>query len=134
MAKSSRPALPTASVLLAVFRKGVNTGAAYGAFAQAREERGDTVQAVRYAPGAFSSWDSIAALAVNDFEPVVSEMHRGVAAMLPTFRTLAADMRRKGAPAIGMMSGSGATCFLLHTSAMGMPTDGPATMLPTFTR
>ena len=128
------PALPTASVLLAVFPDGVNTGAAYGAFARARDARGDVVSAFAYPAGAFSSWASIAALAVNDFEPVVSEMHAGVAAMLPSVRALAAERRRHGAPAIGMMSGSGATCFLLHTGAMDLSTAGPITFLPTITR
>lgn len=128
------PALPTADVLLAVFPDGVNTGAAYGAFARAREARGDAVQSFAYPADAFSSWESIAALAANDFEPVVSEMHAGVAAMLPLFRKLAAERRRNGAPAIGMMSGSGATCFLLHTGATDMPTDEPVTLLPTCTR
>ena len=128
------PALPTASVLLAVFPDGVNTGAAYGAFARAREARGDTVQAYAYPAGAFSSWASIASLAVNDFEPVVCEMHGGVAAVLPSVRALAAERQRNGAPAIGLMSGSGATCFLLYTGAQDMPTDGPIAFLPTVTR
>jgi 4-diphosphocytidyl-2-C-methyl-D-erythritol kinase len=128
------PALPSAEVLLAVFPEGVNTGAAYGAFARAREARSDTVQAFAYPAGAFSSWASIAALAVNDFEPVVSEMHAGVAGYLPVLREMANEMHRDGAPAIGMMSGSGATCFLLHTGAMDMQTDGAVTLLPTFTR
>jgi 4-diphosphocytidyl-2-C-methyl-D-erythritol kinase len=121
-------------VLLAVFPDGVNTGAAYGAFARAREARGDTVRAYAYPAGAFSSWASIASLAVNDFEPVVCEMHGGVAAVLPSVRALAAERQRNGAPAIGLMSGSGATCFLLYTGAQDMPTDGPIAFLPTVTR
>jgi 4-diphosphocytidyl-2-C-methyl-D-erythritol kinase len=128
------PALPSAAVVLAVFSEGVNTGAAYGAFARAREARGDTVQAFAYPAGAFSSWASIATLAVNDFEPVVSEMHTGVADILPRFRQIASEMHRNGVPAIGMMSGSGATCFLLHTGAVDMQTDEPVTLLDTFTR
>lgn len=128
------PALPTAAVLLAVFPDGVNTGAAYSAFARARDARGDTVQAFAYPAGAFSSWESIAALAANDFEPVVSEMHAGVAAMLPLFRKLAAERRRNGAPAIGMMSGSGATCFVLHTGGVGVQANHPVTFLQTLTR
>ena len=128
------PALPSAAVWLAVFPDGVNTGAAYGAFARAREARGDVVSAFAYPAGSFSSWESIAALAVNDFEPVVSEMHEGVAAVLPLFRQLANETHRNDAPAIGMMSGSGATCFLLHTGMMDMQTGGPATLLLTMTR
>ncbi|WP_310569012.1 hypothetical protein [Gemmatimonas sp.] len=128
------PALPTASVWLAVFADGVNTGAAYAAFARAREARGDIVPAFAYPADAFSSWASIAALAVNDFEPVVSAMHTGVAGYLPLLREIASERRASGAPAIGMMSGSGATCFLLHTGAMGLRTDGLVALLPTFTR
>jgi 4-diphosphocytidyl-2-C-methyl-D-erythritol kinase len=128
------PALPTAAVLLAVFPDGVNTGAAYGAIARAREASGDTVSAFTYPAGAFSSWKSIAALAANDFEPVVSTMHAGVAGILPRFREIASEMQRDGAAAIGMMSGSGATCVLLCTSAMAMHTDGPVALLRTFTR
>jgi 4-diphosphocytidyl-2-C-methyl-D-erythritol kinase len=128
------PALPTATVQLAVFADGVNTGAAYGAFARAREARGDVVSAFTYPAGAFSSWASIAALAANDFEPIVSDMHTGVAGILPHFREIASETRRGGAPAIGMMSGSGATCFLLHTGAIDLHTDGPVPLLPTVTR
>jgi len=128
------PALPTASVRLAVFPDGVNTGAAYGAFAHAREARGDTVQAFSYPVGAFSSWASIAALAMNDFEPVVCEMHAGVASILPLLRDMAATANRHGATAIGMMSGSGATCFLLHHGTLGLQTTEPVTFLDSFTR
>jgi 4-diphosphocytidyl-2-C-methyl-D-erythritol kinase len=128
------PALPVAAVWLATFAEGMNTAAAYGAFARAREARGDSVQAGAYPPGAFTSWASIAELATNDFEPVVSTMHAGVATVLPEFRETAARLRRIGAPAIGMMSGSGATCFLLHTEAAAVHTGGPATLLPTHTR
>lgn len=128
------PALPTAAVMLAVFPEGVNTGAAYGAFARARDARGDAVHAFAYPASAFTSWESIADVAANDFEPVVSEMHAGVALVLPWFRQMAATARRNGSAAIGMMSGSGATCFVLHTGATDMPTDGPVTLLPTRTR
>ena len=119
---------------LATFAEGVSTGAAYDAFARAREARGDTVPAFAYPSSAFASWESIAAISANDFEVVVSEMHEGVAAVLPGFREVAAKLRDSGTPAIGMMSGSGATCFLLHTGSMGMQTDGPVTLLSTFTR
>ncbi|QJR35476.1 4-(cytidine 5'-diphospho)-2-C-methyl-D-erythritol kinase [Gemmatimonas groenlandica] len=128
------PTLPTAAVLLAVFPDGVNTGAAYGAFARAREARGDTVQACAYPASAFASWESIAAVAANDFEPVVSEMHAGVALVLPWFREMAATARRNGSAAIGMMSGSGATCFVLHTGGVGMQVNLPVTFLQTLTR
>jgi 4-diphosphocytidyl-2-C-methyl-D-erythritol kinase len=128
------PALPRAAVLLAVFPDGVNTGAAYGAFARAREARGETVQALSYPAGAFSSWASIATLAVNDFEPVVSEMHAGVASVLPALRAVANGMHRTESPAFGMMSGSGATCYLLHHGAPGLQTNEPVTFVDTYTR
>ncbi|WP_411280821.1 4-(cytidine 5'-diphospho)-2-C-methyl-D-erythritol kinase [Gemmatimonas sp.] len=129
------PALPRAVVWLATFAEGVNTGAAYGAFAQAREANGETAPAFAYPASAFASWDAIAALAMNDFEPVVSAMHAGVAAILPGFRAIAAERRASGSPAIGMMSGSGATCFLLLSEgAMGLQTDGSAAVLWTSTR
>ena len=129
------PSLPSAAVWLATFAEGVNTGAAYGAFAQAREARADTLQAYAYPASAFASWDAIAALAVNDFEPVVSAMHAGVAAALPAFREIAAEQRVSGTPAIAMVSGSGATCFLLLSEGtMGVQLDGPVALLSTITR
>jgi 4-diphosphocytidyl-2-C-methyl-D-erythritol kinase len=128
------PALPPATVLLAVFPDGVNTGAAYGAFARAREARGDTVQALSYPAGAFSSWASIATLATNDFEPVVSEMHAGVAGVLPLLRNMAETANRHGATAIGMMSGSGATCFLLHHGDAALHASQPMAFRATVTR
>lgn len=129
------PALPPAAVWLATFARGVNTGVAYSAFAREREARGDTVQAFAYPTSAFATWDAIAAVAVNDFEPVVSVMHAGVAAVLPRFRRIAAERRAAGTPAIGMMSGSGATCFvLLPEGSMGMQTDERAALMSTFTR
>jgi 4-diphosphocytidyl-2-C-methyl-D-erythritol kinase len=128
------PALPKASVWLATFPDGVNTGAAYGAFARAREARGDTVHAFAYPASAFASWASIAALAVNDFEPVVSDMHTGVAGVLPLVRDIARESRASGTPAIGMLSGSGATCFLLSNGGVDLQANLPISLLPTFTR
>ena len=130
------PPLPTATVWLATFADGVNTGAAYAAFARARDARGDTVRAKAYPALAFDSWASIAALAANDFEAVVSTMHAGVAAVLLTLRTAAAALRdAQGVPAIGMMSGSGATCFLLQAGpdATLPPSSLPARVIATHT-
>ncbi|MCE2900780.1 MAG: 4-(cytidine 5'-diphospho)-2-C-methyl-D-erythritol kinase [Gemmatimonas sp.] len=106
------PPLPCMEVTLVVFDLGVNTGAAYGAFARARDARGDTVRAYAYPGDAFGSWASIAALAANDFECVVAELHEGVRTVLPIVRGCAGSLRDAGVPAIGMMSGSGATCFV----------------------
>ena len=108
------PPLPEMALTLVAFRDGVNTGAAYGAFARGREERGEAVKALAYAPDAFASWPSVCALAANDFEQVVPSMHDGVAAALPALRAEARRIGGTGTPAIGMMSGSGATCFWRH--------------------
>ncbi len=102
------------AVTLVAFAEGVNTGAAYGAFARARESEGAAVRAHAYHAEAFASWPSVCALAANDFEQVVPALHAGVAAVLPALRAEARRLGDAGAPAIGMMSGSGATCFLLH--------------------
>ncbi len=129
------PALPPARVWLATFAEGVNTGAAYSEFARARETRGDTVPAFAYPSSAFSSWEAIAAIAHNDFEAVVSDMHAGVGSLLPELRNIAAAHRTSGAPAIGMMSGSGATCFvLLANGTMSLELPGAGAVLRTVTR
>ena len=94
--------------------EGVNTGVAYGAFARASEAPSRTVPAYAYSPDAFTDWAHVCALAANDFEQVVPSLHAGVAAVLPVLRAEAQRMKGAGTPAIGMMSGSGATCFLLH--------------------
>ncbi|MCC6244060.1 MAG: hypothetical protein IT353_14560, partial [Gemmatimonadaceae bacterium] len=104
--------------------EGVNTAAAYGAFAAARARAtsaGRATHAHLYPDDAFASWPAIAALATNDFEVVVSTMHSGVATVLPTLRSLAARATARGAVAIGMMSGSGATCFLLASEQVEIP-------------
>ncbi len=121
--------LPRATVVLATFRDGVNTAAAYGAFARARERHGESVHAFAYSQNAFNSWGDVSALAVNDFEPVVADMHQGVADLLPRLRDLAKGLRDSGVPAIGMMSGSGATCFVLHPPDALVLVDGRSAKL-----
>lgn len=116
------PPLPPAQVTLVVFEDGVNTGAAYGAFARSREARGDTVHATAYPFEAFGNWTSVAALAANDFESVVPDLHEGVRTLLPKVRACAHALREAGVPAIGMMSGSGATCFV------AAPTGAPVSL------
>jgi 4-diphosphocytidyl-2-C-methyl-D-erythritol kinase len=119
------PALPIMAVTLVAFTEGVNTGAAYGAFARAREARGDAVRAQAYETESFTTWATVCALAANDFESVVTGLHAGVAAVLPALRAAASRLQRSGTPAIGLMSGSGATCFLLHP-----PGESPALVAP----
>lgn len=111
------PPLPVVDVQLFTFAEGVNTGAAYREVARAREERAAGVIARAYPADAFASWDAIAAIAVNDFEEVVMQMHQGVGNLLPTLRRAIADHRAAGNIGIGMLSGSGATCFVVGTES-----------------
>lgn len=117
--------LPEMAVTLVAFSEGVNTGAAYGAFARARDvgagAGAPTVGAHAYAEHAFADWGRVSVLAANDFEQVVPALHAGVAAVLPMLRAEADRLRADGHDAVGMMSGSGATCFLLHP--VGVPVD-----------
>ena len=69
---------------------------------------------------AFGDWPSVAALAANDFERVVPGLHTGVASWLPLLRGAAQQFAANGVPAIGQLSGSGATCFLLGAEANGL--------------
>lgn len=101
-------------VTLVAFDAGVNTAEAYGAFAAARAAQSGGIAAHVYDEGAFATWASICELATNDFEHVVPALHAGVAAVLPELRTLANAIRQTGQPACALLSGSGATCFLLH--------------------
>jgi 4-diphosphocytidyl-2-C-methyl-D-erythritol kinase len=112
------PPLPERAVLLAAFSTGVNTGAAYGAFAAKRAAAGPAggvPLAVAYPADAFTSWSQVARFAANDFESVVPALHAGVAAVLPVVRSMAAALGDAERPAIGLMSGSGATCFVLFS-------------------
>ena len=121
--------LPPMAVTLVTSRDGVNTGAAYGAIASARANTGGAAPpAARLDPASLTSWHAIASIAANDFEHVVSTMHPGVAAMLPRVRHAATALRREGHPVIGLMSGSGATCFVLHPA--GVPPNFGADALP----
>lgn len=135
------PSLPRMDVTLLTFVEGVNTGAAYTAIAQSRSQpeapaATDVSEnittapiaslplstraslAVQYPGDAFASWSSIVGLASNDFETVVPALHAGVARWLPVVRQAASRMTEAGVPAIGMMSGSGATCFVLSPPGM----------------
>lgn len=113
------PPLPSVPVVLFAFSEGVNTGAAYGAFAALREASGEQVSAFGYDLSSFDRWERIAEVAVNDFEQVVPLMHEGVASILPVLRVAARMSGHDQHLGIGMMSGSGATCFLLVTSSDG---------------
>jgi 4-diphosphocytidyl-2-C-methyl-D-erythritol kinase len=101
-------------VTLVAFAHGVETAAAYRAVAQARSDAGAAVSAAAYPMGALEQWASLCALGANDFETVVPALHPGVAGVLPLLRDEAARLRAAGHPALALLSGSGATCFLLH--------------------
>ena len=112
------PPLPAVPVHLVTFPDGVATASAYGAVAAHRTAAGTGGShggAQAYGAAAFASWTSVAALAVNDFEAVVPGLHAGVASVLPILQAAATEARGHGVPAIGMLSGSGATCYLLGT-------------------
>lgn len=127
------PPLAPASVMLFTFAEGVNTGAAYGAFAALRAANGETVQARQYAADAFDSWERIAAIAANDFELVVPTMHAGVRETLTSLRRITAAAPQSTRDTIGMMSGSGATCFLLSPSGAHLAVETGASVLATST-
>lgn len=105
------PALPSVPVQLITFSEGVNTGAAYQAL---RITAATHAGATAYAPDAFASWGQISGQAVNDFERTVPTFHQGVAEWLPRLRSQASRLSAGGFPALALMSGSGATCFLVH--------------------
>lgn len=108
------PPLPPMGVTLVAFRTGVETAAAYRAVAAARAATAHAVQATAYPVGALDRWETTCDLAANDFEAVVPSLHTGVAAVLPLLRAEAARLRASGHAAAAHISGSGATCFLLH--------------------
>ncbi len=133
----SLPPLPARPVLLVAFPTGVHTGAAYGALAAHRATMLADVQtnqleatlaarqatggggspvAVHYAAADVASWSALAAIATNDFELVAPALHDGVAEWLPKVHAVAKDAGRVDS-AIGMLSGSGATCFVCYAPA-----------------
>ena len=61
-------------------------------------------------PGALSDWNVLAALAVNDFEPVVGARH-------PEIGSILAGLRAEGTPfQLAMLSGSGSAMFAVMRS------------------
>ena len=118
------PSLPVVDVTLFTFARGVNTGAAYREVARQREAVGAGVTARVYDADAFTTWQSVSASAFNDFEAVVVQRHSGVNALLPALRKGTAHERAHGKTAIGMMSGSGATCFFIGDESGIIDIDG----------
>jgi 4-diphosphocytidyl-2-C-methyl-D-erythritol kinase len=110
----SFPALPEMGVTMVTFDDGVSTGEAYAAVSWTREDGARSPGGMHYPASAFADWQALSALAVNDFEDVVPAMHDGVREVLPLVQDEAARLRAAGFPAIGQLSGSGATCFIVH--------------------
>jgi 4-diphosphocytidyl-2-C-methyl-D-erythritol kinase len=116
------PPLRAVPVMLYTFADGVNTGAAYGALAAQRVALGEHVTTRVYDVESFSTWELVAELAENDFERVVPSLHDGVRVTLPLVKEHVASFRESHAPTIGLLSGSGATCF--HAFLGHQPRDG----------
>lgn len=106
-------ALDARAIALVVPHFSVNTAEAYGWLAA---DRGRYVPEARViAPDSVATWESVAAIATNDFERVVAKRH-------PVIDTLVAGLVEQGA-LIAMMSGSGSTVF-------GIFDDPPRTLEP----
>ncbi|MGZ8378184.1 MAG: 4-(cytidine 5'-diphospho)-2-C-methyl-D-erythritol kinase [Gemmatirosa sp.] len=121
------PPLPPRRVHLALFGEGVSTAEAYGALA-ARRDGELRPRPILWAPDRLARWDDVALVATNDFEAVVFPLREDVAAVRGMFdqvtRRVDALHHTDGEPArrdpatgdtapIALMSGSGATVFLL---------------------
>ncbi len=101
------PALPARDVHLATFSTGVNTAAAYGALAAARDA--GTVSshgAGLHSVDSLRDWTQLAATSCNDFERPVFALRPDVARVFHQWRDVAPL-------ALVRMSGSGATVFAI---------------------
>jgi 4-diphosphocytidyl-2-C-methyl-D-erythritol kinase len=109
--------LSEAPVILLAFRQGVSTKEAYEWLAESRRiVRPMTASIIPRRT--LSRWEGISALAHNDFEPVVRARHALVDEVLTRFR---GDDGRElfGDGRLVMMSGSGATVFVVPDRALG---------------
>lgn len=95
------PALPERVVLLALPPFGVSTAEAYGWLDADREPHGPAASVLQL--GEVASWDGLARIAANDFEPVVERRH-------PALATVRDGLRQAGA-AVARLTGSGSTVF-----------------------
>jgi len=100
-------ALAPRPMLIVVPEFGVSTAEAYGWLASARG--GYVPEGQVFAPEALASWERLAAIATNDFEPVVARHHPEVAELVDELRSMDA--------VIAMMSGSGSAVFGVFDSA-----------------
>ncbi len=95
------PPLEQAVVLLLIPEFSIATADAYRWLADARREHTPSARVLD--PVGLSTWDGIAAVAQNDFEPVVAARH-------PEIPQFVAGLERLGA-SLALMSGSGSCVF-----------------------
>lgn len=96
------PGLPVREIALAMFPFGVNTGDAYGWLAASRTGNLPIESTI---PGDFlETWERVAKIATNDFEPVVTREH-------PVIGKVIAALRRESP--LAMLCGSGSTVFAM---------------------
>jgi 4-diphosphocytidyl-2-C-methyl-D-erythritol kinase len=100
----SPPPMRDVRLLLPPF--GVNTSEAYGWIAADRDRANATLDALVLHPPQFERWDSLAHIAINDFETVVVQRHPEIA------RTLA-EQRADPSVELAMLSGSGSSMFAI---------------------
>lgn len=92
---------PPATVWLAVPAFAVSTAEAYGWLAESRDDVAPRARTLARAE--LSRWSSLAALAENDFEPVVERRHPSLAELRGAFRASGARL--------ALLSGSGSAVF-----------------------
>ncbi len=100
------PALPPRPVALVFPPFSVSTADAYGWIAETRGPLFPRGSLLTW--GDLSSWNNIARVATNEFEPVVASRHPEIASYIDALRNAGAE--------IAMMSGSGSTFFGIFTA------------------
>lgn len=130
------PPLPERRAHLALFAEGVPTKEAYGALAEWRRDTSARPRSVLWTPRRLTRWDDVALVAANDFEHVVLPARDDVSGVRQLFADVARQVEQLNEPGgganggpddggpdepppegdrvpIALMSGSGATVFLL---------------------
>ncbi|MFW6079273.1 MAG: 4-(cytidine 5'-diphospho)-2-C-methyl-D-erythritol kinase [Gemmatimonadota bacterium] len=99
------PPLPTAAVLLAVPDATVSTPDAYRALDERRagDERGAAAPPLLLLPGGLRTWETVADVARNDFEPIIFER-------IPVLGRIRAALDEAGA-AIARLTGTGSVVY-----------------------
>jgi len=103
------PVLPEATLVLSLPPVHVSTPEAYSALAASRvdgvgaEGEDEGFATTRTEVGSDVTWSDVSALAENDFEPLIADMHPEIAASLD-------GLRSEGAT-VALLSGSGAAAF-----------------------